>query len=131
VSTHIGVTAQEIGTALPAGSWVTTTSPNTMNVPLSINNTVSHQGGPFGTTGKTVYGNFVNSVDLKENEAFNTDVQTLSDLWLAKWGNEWVDLSDLQEDKFWTVACERLKQLGMIEQHYLTDRAMHVCRRPT
>jgi hypothetical protein len=129
VSTHIGVTAQEIGTALPAGSWVMTTSPSTIT-PLTISNTASHQGGPFGATGKTVYGNFVNSVDLEENEAFNTDVQTLSDLWLAKWGNEWVDLSDLQEDKFWTVACERLKQLGMIEQHYLTDRAMHVCRRP-
>jgi hypothetical protein len=99
-----------------------------MNVPLTINNTASHQGGPFGATANPH--NYTNSVELKENEAFNTDVQTLSDLWLAKWGNEWVDLSDLQEDKFWTVACERLKQLGMIEQHYLTDRAMHVCRRP-
>ena len=113
------------------GAWVTTTSPNTI-IPLPNSNVTlaTHQGGPFGATGKTVYGNFVNSIDLEENEAFNTDVQTLSDLWLAKWGNEWVDLSDLQEDKFWTVARERLKQLGMIEQHYLTDRAMHVCRRP-
>lgn len=129
MSTHIGVTAQEVGPVAP-GSWVTTASNTVPAFTIASNGNVG-VGGPFGTTGKTVYGNFVNSVDLKENEAFNTDVQTLSDLWLAKWGNEWVDLSDLQEDKFWTVACERLKQLGMIEQHYLTDRAMHVCRRPT
>lgn len=101
-----------------------------MTISASGNVGIGAQGGPFGATGKTVYGNFVNSVDLKENEAFNTDVQTLSDLWLAKWGNEWVDLSDLQDGKFWTVAHERLKQLGMIEQHYLTDRATYVCRKP-
>jgi hypothetical protein len=113
------------------GSWVTTTSPNTIT-PLTINNTASHQGGPFGATGKIKpdYVNFVNSIDLKENEAFNTPTQTLCDLWLAKWGNEWVDLSDLQEDKFWSVAFDRLKQLGHIEQHYLTDRATYVCRKP-
>ena len=119
---------------LPPGSWVTTTGPNTVT-PLTFTTSnqstyAVNQGGPFGSTGKTVYGNFVNSVDLKENEAFNTDVQTLSDLWLAKWGNEWVDSAEIQGDKFWVVAFERLKQLGQIEQHYLTDRAMHVCRKP-
>lgn len=115
-------------TVLPAGSWVTTTSPNTMNVPLQNGGVISAQGGPFGAAAKPH--NFTNSVELKENEAFNTDVQTLSDLWLAKWGNEWVDVQEIHDDRFWSIAYERLKQLGMIEQHYLTDRAMHVCRRP-
>jgi hypothetical protein len=117
-------------TTMPAGSWVVTTGPNTNvgQVGISNANLVSHQGGPFGATAKPH--NYTNSIELKENEAFNTDVQTLSDLWLAKWGNEWVDLTELHEDRFWSIAYERLKQLGMIEQHYLTDRAMHVCRRP-
>lgn len=119
-------------TVLPAGSWVTTTSPNTMPVPLTVNTNqavyTTNQGGPFGAAAKPH--NFTNSVELKENEAFNTDVQTLSDLWLAKWGNEWVDVQEIHDDRFWSIAYERLKQLGMIEQHYLTDRAMHVCRRP-
>ena len=109
------------------GSIVYTTSP-TMVTPLTINNTASHQGGPFGATAKPH--TYTNSIELKENEAFNTDVQTLSDLWLAKWGNEWVDVQKIHDDRFWSIAFERLKQLGMIEQHYLTDRAMHVCRRP-
>ena len=110
------------------GSWVTTTSPNTMNVPLSIATHQGNIGGPFGATANPH--NYTNSVELKENEAFNTDVQTLSDLWLAKWGNEWADIQEIREDRFWSIAFERLKQLGMIEQHYLTDRATHVCRRP-
>ena len=114
---------------MPAGSWVMTTSPNTMNVPLSINNTASHQGGPFGGSTAAIR-NHTNSIELKENEAYNTSPQTLCDLWLAKWGNEWVDLTAIQDDRFWQVACERLKQLGHVEQHYLTDRATYVCRKP-
>jgi len=114
------------------GSWVTTTSPNTITPLSNANLTIAtHQGnigGPFGATANP-YG-YTNSVELKENEAFNTDVQTLSDLWLAKWGNEWADIQEIREDRFWSIAFERLKQLGMIEQHYLTDRATHVCRRP-
>lgn len=108
--------------------WVTTisntTSPNTTH----INTAIGHQGGPFGATAKVRA--HTNSVELKENEAYNTPTQTLCDLWVAKWGNEWVDLVDLQDDRFWGVAFERLKQLGHVEQHYLTDRAMYVCRKP-
>ena len=114
-------------TVLPAGSWVTTAS-NTTNAVLANNQLISNQGGPFGATAKPH--TYTNSIELKENEAFNTDVQTLSDLWLAKWGNEWVDVQKIHDDRFWSIAFERLKQLGMIEQHYLTDRAMHVCRKP-
>ena len=106
--------------------WVTTVSNNTSS--MTTANLISNQGGPFGATAKPH--NYTNSIELKENEAFNTDVQTLSDLWLAKWGNEWVDIQEIHDDRFWSIAYERLKQLGMIEQHYLTDRATHVCRRP-
>ena len=128
MSTHIGIAAQELVTALPAGSWVTTTSPNTITPLTTQSGYATNQGGPFGATAKPH--EYTNSIELKENEAFNTDVQTLSDLWLAKWGNEWVDVTELHDDRFWSIAFERLKQLGMIEKHYLTDRAMHVCRRP-
>lgn len=110
---------------LPPGSWVTTTGPNTIT-PLTL--TASNQGGPFGAT--ATVRNHTNSVELKENEAYNTSTQTLCDLWLAKWGNAWVDIADIHDDRFWQVACERLKQLGHVEQHYLTDRATYVCRKP-
>lgn len=111
------------------GAWVTTTSPNTIT-PLTFGNqgVVSNQGGPFGAP--ATVRNHTNSLELKENEAYNTSTQTLCDLWLAKWGNEWVDLTAIHDDRFWQVACERLKQLGHVEQHYLTDRATYVCRKP-
>lgn len=118
---------------VPPGSWVTTTSPNTIT-PLTVttanqNTFMTNQGGPFGASTATVR-NHTNSLELKENEAYNTSTQTLCDLWLAKWGNEWVDLTAIHDDRFWQIACERLKQLGHIEQHYLTDRATYVCRKP-
>ena len=109
--------------------WVTTVGNTTApHMTLATNQLVSNQGGPFGAVAKVR--NHTNSVELKENEAYNTPTQTLCDLWVAKWGNEWVDLVDLQDDRFWGVAFERLKQLGHVEQHYLTDRATYVCRKP-
>jgi len=99
-------------TTLPAGSWVVTTGSNTSNALLGTSQLISNQGGPFGATANPH--NYTNSVELKENEAFNTDVQTLSDLWLAKWGNEWADIQEIREDRFWSIAFERLKQLGVL-----------------
>lgn len=111
--------------------WVTTVGNTTApRMTLATNQLVSNQGGPFGATATALARSHTNSVELKENEAYSTPTQTLCDLWLAKWGNEWVDLVDITNDRFWAVASERLKQLGHVEQHYLTDRATYVCRKP-
>lgn len=69
------------------------------------------------------------SKDL-EHEAYNVAVDSLIDLWVTRYGNEWVDLSEIEQDEFFRLAYRRLKQMGELETHYLTDRARYVCRRP-
>jgi len=71
-----------------------------------------------------------NCIEIKEHEAFNTPINTLLDLWLTRFGNEWIDLEDIEKDEFFAIAYKRLKQMGELEQHYLTDRARYVCRKP-
>ena len=69
-------------------------------------------------------------IEIKEHEAFKTPVATLLNLWLTRYGNEWIDLEDIEKDEFFAIAYKRLKQMGELEQHYLTDRARYVCRKP-
>ena len=69
------------------------------------------------------------SMDL-EHDAYETPVSTLIDLWVARYGNEWVDLETVDDDVFFSLAYQRLKNLGQLEIHYLTDRARYVCRKP-
>ena len=71
-----------------------------------------------------------NCIEIKEHEAFKTPINTLLDLWLTRFGNEWIDLEDIEKDEFFGIAYKRLKQMGELEQHYLTDRARYVCRKP-
>ena len=65
-----------------------------------------------------------------EHEAYNVAVDSLIDLWVTRYGNEWIDLSEIEQDDFFRLAYRRLKQMGELETHYLTDRARYVCRRP-
>jgi hypothetical protein len=67
--------------------------------------------------------------DLKHT-AMETPIYTLLNLWVARYGNEWVDMVDIENDPFFAIAHKRLKQMGQLEQHYLTDRARFVCRKP-
>jgi len=67
---------------------------------------------------------------MLESEAFNIPVSRLIDVWEARFGNKWIDLETLEGDEFFSSAFKRLKQLGEVEVHFLTDRARYVCRMP-
>jgi len=67
---------------------------------------------------------------MLESEAFNIPVNRLIDVWVARFGNKWIDLETLEGDEFFSSAFKRLKQLGEVEVHFLTDRARYVCRMP-
>jgi phosphosulfolactate synthase (CoM biosynthesis protein A) len=71
----------------------------------------------------------VTMVDL-EKDVFKVPIETLINIWVTRFGNEWVDLETIDEDDFFINAYKRLKQLGHLEQHYLTDRSRYVCRKP-
>lgn len=71
-----------------------------------------------------------NMIEINEHAAFNSPISTLVDLWVTRFGNEWVDLETVEEDEFFLIAYKRLRQMAQIEVHYLTDRARYVCRKP-
>jgi len=95
------------------------------NLTVASSNTVS--GGPFG--GQTSAFPPLRS-DQLQGEVFQMNVDQLADLWLARFGNDWISIENFIDDPFWSVAYQRLKTLGEVEVHYLTDRAQYVCRRP-
>ena len=71
---------------------------------------------------------------LQEHELttapFNLKIEDLVNLWLVRYGNEWVDVMCVTSDPYYKYVYARLKALGELEQHYLTDRSKFVCRKP-
>ena len=67
---------------------------------------------------------------MLESEAFTIPINSLIDVWVARFGNKWIDVEILEHEEFFNNAFKRLKQLGEVEVHYLTDRAQYVCRMP-
>lgn len=64
------------------------------------------------------------------SEVFSTPIDTLANVWTTKYGDRWVDLDEITDDKFFGLVYKRLYQRGMIETHYLTNKAKYVCRVP-
>ena len=67
---------------------------------------------------------------MLESEAFKVPVDNLVNIWVLRFGHDWVELERIEEDSFFSLAFKRLKQLGEVEVHFLTDRARYVCRMP-
>ena len=61
-----------------------------------------------------------------------SDIPTarLIDLWVARWGHDWVDLVEVIEDQFYKDAYDKMRREGELEIHFLTDRSKYVCRNP-
>jgi hypothetical protein len=106
--------------------------------PLQVT-VASHGSLTTVSNSQTTYGGVVRAkafVDsevttaMLESEAFNIPVSRLIDVWEARFGNKWIDLETLEGDEFFSSAFKRLKQLGEVEVHFLTDRARYVCRMP-
>ena len=71
----------------------------------------------------------VNMTDL-ESLPFSTPIEMLINLWVARYGNEWVDVNEVLTDAFYGLAFKRLKAMGKLETHYLTNKSRFVCRKP-
>lgn len=104
-------------TPLPPGGYVYTTQ-NTIRSANIRGNPELHDNVPR-----------INMEDLN-SDVFNTKIDTLIDLWVTRYGNAWVDLDQIMEDGFYGRVYKRLKSMGELEVHFLTDRAKFVCRKP-
>ena len=65
-----------------------------------------------------------------DHPAYEAPVSVLIDMWLVRFGNDWIDIEAVDNDNFFRLAFKRLKAMGELEVHYLTDRARYVCRKP-
>jgi len=100
---------------------------SSLGLPTAVssgNLTAPSNNGPFGVIPETLRS------EQLEHEAFDLPVEEMIDLWLVRFGNDWVDLVKIDEDEFWIMLYKRLKALGELEIHYLTDSARYVCRKP-
>lgn len=65
-----------------------------------------------------------------DHPAYDAPVSVLIDMWVVRFGNDWVDIETVDNDDFFKQAFKRLKGMGELEVHYLTDRSRYVCRKP-
>lgn len=98
--------------------------------------TIMNSGAATFNSTITAPGGVITEVDSVtaaelDSVAFNTPIETLVNLWVTRYGEEWVDVDKLMDDPFFGATYKRLKSLGQLETHYLTDRSRFVCRKPT
>jgi hypothetical protein len=63
-----------------------------------------------------------------KNPAWDASISTITDLWLAKFGNEWVSEDVLNNDTFFSIAATRLYKLNRLERHMVPDKFHSVYR---
>lgn len=124
--------AQNMGLQSAPGSWSMTTGGQIAAQQQAYNNMLAQSNAYGSTQTRTVANDIHTTATSKEleHEAYNVSVENLINLWVTRWGNEWADLSEIENDEFFKLAYRRLKQMGELETHYLTDRSRYVCRRP-
>ena len=63
---------------------------------------------------------------------YNIDPETLSNLWVVRFGKDWVDADNIgaedKEDIWWRHAANRLRELGYLEMHTLASSYRVVLR---
>jgi hypothetical protein len=75
------------------------------------------------------YGTFkvLTEQDLR-HEGMKAPLSALVDMWVVRWGSEWVDEKEFQEDDFWRIALVRLTGANKLEKHNLANQYMSVYR---
>ena len=67
------------------------------------------------------------SKDL-DHEAAKVSLEVLSNMWVMRWQDKWVDKEELTEDDFWRIAFVRLENVNKLERHILADNMQYVYR---
>jgi hypothetical protein len=124
-------TSSHVYTTTTTSPYITQGTTGTYHPPQNnfvINSNTGEEMARIGKWGLSE--SVLHAMDL-EKDVFKIPIDTLLNLWVTRFGNEWVDLEAVIDgDDFFTNAYKRLKQMGLLEQHYLTDRSRYVCRKP-
>lgn len=70
----------------------------------------------------------VQSTSDLDHAVFKTPVATLVNLWVARFGDGWVDKKGVQGDEFFEWVAVRLKQMGKLEEHLILEKQQVVVR---
>ena len=62
------------------------------------------------------------ALDAAEMAALDCTDETLKNMWLVRWGDEWVNQDSLMSDPFWFMAFTKLDNHKMLERHYLFEQ---------
>jgi hypothetical protein len=63
-----------------------------------------------------------------DNPAWSASVATLVDVWLAKFGDKWVEEKEVIADPFFSIVAARLTPLSRLEKHFIPDKLGTVYR---
>jgi hypothetical protein len=63
-----------------------------------------------------------------DNPAWSASVSTIVDTWLAKFGDKWVEESELLGDTFFAIVATRLVQINRLEKHNVPNKFYSVYR---
>jgi hypothetical protein len=114
-----------------AGQVLTSGATNTGAFNTAIGfSSPSNSTGTFRAPDGVISNDVEVSMEDLESLPFSTPIETLLHLWVARYGNEWVDVKDVLAEEFYGLTYKRLKAMGKLETHYLTNRARFVCRKP-
>jgi len=101
---------------------------------LATNGTVSWGAGAATTTGALHYPNNVPNRELRmraedlDHEAAKVSLSVLTDMWVIRWQDRWVNKNEIVEDDFWRIAFARLENVNKLERHILADTMQYVYR---
>ena len=56
-----------------------------------------------------------------DHAVFKTPIETLVNLWVAKFGADWVHKSDVADDPYFQWVAMRLRSIGKLEEHQINE----------
>ena len=99
------------------------------SIPSQTNNPLTVHGRPVELKPFEVNPDMAMLEDA--SSPYNIDPETLSNLWVVRFGKEWVGteaVANAEETEFWQHASNRLRELGYLEMHTLASSYRVVLR---
>lgn len=63
-----------------------------------------------------------------KTQAFDAPLSMVVDLWIVRWGEEWVSGSEIKKDPYWNMQLLRLLNADLVDNLYLMDKQDTVYR---
>lgn len=65
---------------------------------------------------------------VRDMKAFDVPLPIAVDLWIVRWGEEWVSGNEIKKDPYWNMQLLRLLNADLVDNLYLMDKQDTVYR---